>query len=238
MPLLGVNIDHIATIREMRKVTYPSLAKAIKIVEAAGADFITAHLREDRRHIQDADLATIMQTTTTWLNLEIAINPEMIKIASDTKPKSACLVPEKRQELTTEGGLDLIANETAVANAVSSLQENAIEVSLFIDPEDAQIKLAQKLGANAIEIHTGTFANTKNAKEENFELSKIKSAVNLGRDLGLIVNLGHGLTIDNVAKLKDIAGITEYNIGHSIVAHAVFVGLAQAVQDTKEALDL
>lgn len=234
--LLGVNIDHVATIRQVRRETYPNLAHAVRLAEAGGADFITAHLREDRRHIQDADIKTILKTTRTWLNLELSLAPAMLAIGLATKPKTVCLVPEKREELTTEGGLDVAGQLQRVTEAVAQFKDAGIAVSLFIDAENEQIAAAKETGTAAIELHTGAYANCFAYPEAEQEIAKIETGVAHGLDLGLVVNLGHGLNLANVADIAHIRGITEFNIGHAIVADAVFVGLAEAVAKMKAAI--
>ena len=235
--LLGVNIDHVATLRQVREASYPDLAAAVRAVEDGGADFITAHLREDRRHIQDADIPLIMATATTWLNLELAITPAMVAIACEYRPRTVCLVPEKREELTTEGGLDVAGHHVAIAAAVAQLQADAIGVSLFIDPEPHQVVAAHDVGATAVELHTGTYANVTGARQDE-ELDKLRTAAVQAAASGLIVNIGHGLTLTNVGPVAHLPHAHEFNIGHSIVADAVFVGLAAAVSRMRVALEL
>ena len=238
--LLGVNIDHVATLRAVRGVSYPDLARAVRAVEAGGADFITVHLREDRRHIRDRDVGTVMDACTSWLNLEVSIADEMIAAAVAAGPKSVCLVPERRQELTTEGGLDASGNSAAVSRAVAGLSAAGIEVSLFIEPDSAQVEAAAALGAAAIELHTGSYANcrcTHAAASEPVqrELARLAAACRRGLQLGLKVNAGHGLTVANVAPVAAIEGLAELNIGHSIVADALFSGLPRAVAEMRAA---
>ena len=234
MARLGVNIDHVATIRQARGGVEPDPVAAAAIAELAGADGITIHLREDRRHIQDRDLRILRDTVKTRLNLEMAATREMIAIALSVKPSMCTLVPEKRQELTTEGGLDVRLNTQAVAEAVEQLQEGEIPVSLFIDPDPDQIKAADKAGADYVEIHTGSFAEAKEWKTQEQELIKIENAVKLAVKLGLGVNAGHGLNYTNIKKVAAIGGIAEYNIGHSIISRAVLVGLDRAVREMVE----
>lgn len=236
VPRLGVNIDHIATLRNARGVGYPCPIEGAKICEQAGADGITLHLREDRRHIKDADVYAIKQAISIPMNLEMAVTDEMLTIACDVKPDWVCLVPEKRQEVTTEGGLDIINNEE-LPNFIKTLQSSGIKVSLFIDPDIAQIDKAVILGADAIELHTGAYAHadlSQNYQQTNNELIRIKHVVNYACQYSpLLINAGHGLTKKNVATIAQIDGIHELNIGHSIIADAIFVGLFQAVQDMR-----
>lgn len=239
-PLLGVNIDHIATLRQARGVGYPDPVQGALIAEQAGADGITLHLREDRRHIQDADVYRLAKLLTTRMNLEMAVTDEMLAIALDVKPAWVCLVPEKRQELTTEGGLDVIGNHEKIANVINSLQQNGTKVSLFIDPNLAQIDKSIELGANAIEIHTGAYAEfwlENNQQKIHDELNRIKQSVSYAKAKNpqLLVNAGHGLTRENVAPIAQIDGIYELNIGHSIIADSVFMGLENAVKAMKNA---
>ena len=236
--LLGVNIDHVVTLRQVRNARYPDLARAIGEVEAAGADFITAHLREDRRHIQDADVATIMATTTTWLNLEISVAPEMVALACAARPRSVCLVPERREELTTEGGIDVTALAEPVAAAAAELKQAGIEVSLFIEPALSQIDAAAKVGADAIELHTGAYALAAQEGAGTEQLQLLHAAAAHAHAMGLTVNCGHGLTVANVAPLVELPHVREYNIGHSIVTDALFCGLGAAVRQMREALAL
>lgn len=234
MARLGVNIDHVATIRQARGGGEPDPVAAAVIAELAGADGITVHLREDRRHIQDRDLKLLRQTVQTKLNLEMAGTAEMVKIALSIKPYMCTLVPEKRQELTTEGGLDVRLHLDTITEVVDKLQDGGIMVSLFIDPDPDQVKAADKVGADYIEIHTGAFAEAKDWKNEEEELGKIGNAVKLAGKLGLGVNAGHGLNYSNIRKIATLGGIEEYNIGHSIISRAVLVGLDRAVRDMLE----
>ncbi len=231
MAKLGVNIDHVATIRQARGGTEPDPVAAAAIAELAGADGITIHLREDRRHIQDRDLKLLRETVQTKVNLEMAATEEMIGIALAVKPGQCTLVPEKRQELTTEGGLDVRLHAQALEKAVARLQDGGIPVSLFIDPDPDQIKAAVKVGADYVEIHTGSFAEAVDWKSEEQELIKIENAVKLASKLGLGVNAGHGLNYTNIKKVAALGGIEEFNIGHSIISRAVLVGLDRAVRD-------
>jgi len=231
---LGVNIDHVATLREVRKAIFPDPVKAAAIAEMAGADGITVHLREDRRHIQDRDVVLLMKTIDTKLNLEMAIADEVVDKALEYKPQCACLVPEKREELTTEGGLNVFDNIAEVTRVTKMLQDNCTVVSLFIDPSEKQIKAAAETGAKYIELHTGEFANAKNENEQMKELDKLITAAELAHNLGIRVNAGHGLNYHNVALMHKVPHLEELNIGHSIIARAVFSGLEAAVRDMKE----
>ncbi len=227
---LGVNIDHIATIRKARGTDYPRPADGVAIAENAGADSITVHLREDRRHIQDRDLEEIQSVMTTHMNLECAVTEEMLAIAVRTKPRDCCLVPEKREEVTTEGGLDVAANLDRVRSACRQLSDAGIRVSLFIDPDREQLDAAIAVGAPVVELHTGAYAE---ANASAAELARISDAARYGKSLGLVVNAGHGLHYDNVQAVAAIAEITELNIGHSIISRAVFDGLGKAVSEMK-----
>lgn len=229
---LGVNIDHIATLRQARKVDYPSLIEAALLCERSGADSITLHLREDRRHIQDEDVEILRDKLTTKMNLEMAASPEMVDIACQIAPADCCLVPEKRQELTTEGGLDVAADTSKIHDVCAKLAAANIRVSLFIDADKSQIDAAKKCGAPTIELHTGHYANASSAAQK-IELNKIKAAANYADSLGLMVNAGHGLTMENTAAIAKLPEIIELNIGHSIIARAVFVGLENAVMEMK-----
>lgn len=231
MANLGVNIDHVATIRQARGGTEPDPVTAAALAELGGADGITIHLREDRRHIQDRDLRILRQTVKTKLNLEMAANAEMVRIALEVRPEMCTLVPEKRQELTTEGGLDVRLNMDPVREAVDRLQDGGIAVSLFIDPDPDQVKAASKVGADCIEIHTGSFAEAREWKSLEQELLKIENAVKLAQKLAMSVNAGHGLNYTNIKKVAAIGGIEEFNIGHSIISRAVLVGLERAVRE-------
>jgi len=231
--LLGVNIDHIATIRQARGTDYPDVVQAAIIAEQAGADAITMHLREDRRHIQDEDVRRVMEIKQTRLNLEMAVTEEMVEFAENLRPEECCLVPEKREELTTEGGLDVIANLAAIREAATRLGAVNTRVSLFIDADRSQIDAAVDSGAPVIEIHTGHFADARDRDSEQQELAKIVDAVEYAQSRGLHVNAGHGLHYENVGQIAAIPGIVELNIGHAIVARALFVGLARAVGEMK-----
>ena len=232
--LLGVNIDHIATIRQARGTEYPSVVKAALDAEKAGADSITLHLREDRRHMQDKDLYELRPLLATKMNLELAPTDEMIKIALDVEPQDVCLVPERREERTTEGGLDLINNYDLLKNACNRLASIGIRVSLFIAPDIKQIEKAVMMNTPAIEIHTGHYANLEDRASQIKELTKIKNAVDFANNAGLIVNAGHGLHYKNVQEIVAIKNIKELNIGHSIVAEALFVGWEKAIKDMKK----
>ena len=230
---LGVNIDHVATIRQARGTRYPSVVQAALRAEQSGADSITLHLREDRRHMQDADIFALRPLLQTKMNLECAVTDEMIGIALQVKPQDVCLVPERREERTTEGGLDVIRYFDKVQEACQKLGGAGIRVSLFIGPDIAQIDAAKKAGAPVIELHTGAFADAEIASEKLAELERIKQAVAHGLSLGLVVNAGHGLHYHNVHLVAAIPGIEELNIGHAIVAHALFVGWDNAVSEMK-----
>ena len=234
--LLGVNIDHVATVREARGTVYPSVIEAARLAERAGADSITVHLREDRRHIQDADVKVLCATTRTRVNLEMAVTSEMLDIALQHHPADACLVPEKREESTTEGGLDVAANRSAVADAVERLQHAGIRVSLFIDPEPVQLRAAAEVGAPVIELHTGTYAEAA-GEEQALELQRLQAACLLGNELGLQINAGHGLHLENVQAVARLPYMTELNIGHSIIARAIFIGLEAAVREMRQAME-
>jgi len=236
MILLGVNIDHIATVRQARGTSYPDIVEAALAAERGGADGITVHLREDRRHIQDRDVERLLPAVRTKINLEMAVTPEMIDIGCRLKPADACLVPERRQEVTTEGGLDVAGNAAAVGDAVRRLQDNGTKVSLFIDADPAQIQTANRLGAVAIEIHTGRYADANDAAARAAELERVRAGAALGQSLGLIVNAGHGLTVENVGPIAAVPGMNELNIGHSLVARALFIGLEAAVREMKSAM--
>jgi len=231
--LLGVNIDHVATLRQARGTIYPEPVHAALLVEQSGADSITIHLREDRRHINDRDVAMIRQCLQTKLNLEMAVTDEMIAIARKTGPDFSCLVPEKREELTTEGGLDVVGNLSRITDAVQSLNEAAIKVSLFIDADAEQIEAAATSGAEMIELHTGHYADTSGAEQAK-ELSRIIQGAQQASQLGLQVNAGHGLHYHNVHPIASIPEIVELNIGHSIIARALFSGLGPAVTEMKQ----
>lgn len=230
---LGVNIDHVATIRQARGTRYPSVVQAALRAEQAGADAITLHLREDRRHIQDVDVHTLRGLLQTRMNLEMAVTEEMLAIALAVRPQDACLVPEKREELTTEGGLDVIGGFERVESACQRLGEAGIRVSLFIDPDVEQLDAARAAGAPVVELHTGAYADAEDEAAREAELARIKDAVVHGVSLGLQVNAGHGLHYHNVQAIAALPGIEELNIGHAIVAHALFVGWDNAVREMK-----
>ena len=231
---LGVNIDHIATLRQARGTRYPSLIDAAKICESSGADSITLHLREDRRHIQDQDVEELKFSLTTKMNLEMAATDEMLEIATKILPEDCCLVPEKRQELTTEGGLDVLSQLGRIKEVCSELSTNNIKASLFIDPDNYQIEAAIECGAPIIEIHTGHYADASSAAEKQKELQKISEACAYAHSLGLQVNAGHGLTLENTKAIAEINSVVELNIGHSIISRALFVGLGAATSEMKQ----
>jgi pyridoxine 5-phosphate synthase len=230
MPRLGVNVDHVATIRQARGGSEPDPVTAAALCELAGAEGITVHLREDRRHIQDRDLQLLRRTVQTRLNLEMAATAEMVGIAGQVVPDYVTLVPEKRQELTTEGGLDVLRHGPALATAIEQLHQAGIPVSLFVDPDPEQLRASAALRADAIEIHTGSYCTARGAARAG-ELAKIAAAIHIGRELGLAVHAGHGLNYVNIRPVVALGGIEEYNIGHSIVSRAVLVGLERAVRE-------
>ncbi len=230
---LGVNIDHVATLRQARRTYEPDPVAAAVLAELGGADGITLHLREDRRHIQDRDLRILRETTAVKLNLEMACASEVLRIALEVKPDQATLVPEKREEITTEGGLDVAGQKERVREVVSKLREAGIQVSLFIDPQPHQIEAAAELGVEAVELHTGGYANAKGSAAEQ-ELAVLRSASALVHERGLVLHAGHGLTYRNVQPVAAIPHMHELNIGHSIVARAVLVGMTQAVREMKQ----
>ena len=231
--LLGVNIDHIATLRNARGTSYPEPVTAAAIAEQSGADGITIHLREDRRHIVDRDVFLLKETLETRMNLEMAVTDEMLSIAEKVKPAYVCLVPEKREELTTEGGLDVVANEAAISNACERLAQAGIQVSLFIDADTSQIDAAKRCGAPLIELHTGGYADAESEQEQAAELQRIQQAAAYAHNKGVQVNAGHGLHYHNVQPIAKIPEIIELNIGHAIIGRAVFSGLQQAVTEMK-----
>lgn len=231
--LLGVNVDHIATLREARGTNYPDPVYAASVAEHAGADGITVHLREDRRHIQDRDIHVLKQTLHTRMNFEMAVTDEMVAIACDVKPAFCCLVPEKRAELTTEGGLDVVSQLSKVTDAVEKLAAVGTQVSLFIDADKAQIDAALASGAPYIEIHTGQYADSSSEAEQQAELARLIDGIKYAHGLGLKVNAGHGLNYFNVKPIAAIEEIIELNIGHAIIARAVIDGLDKAVRDMK-----
>ncbi|PIE43248.1 MAG: pyridoxine 5'-phosphate synthase [Gammaproteobacteria bacterium] len=229
--LLGVNIDHVATLRQVRGTRYPDPVQAAIIAEQAGADGVTIHPREDRRHIQDRDVFLLKETLTTRMNLEMAVTDSMLAFAEKVLPEHCCLVPEKRQELTTEGGLDVLGQEEKIRDACSRLADKNIQVSLFIDADPGQIDAAQRCGAHAIELHTGHYADASTEIERKRQLEKVVVGVARGVSAGLIVNAGHGLHYHNVQQIAAIKGVNELNIGHSIIARALVSGLHDAVED-------
>lgn len=231
--LLGVNVDHVATIRQARHTRYPDPVEAVYAAELGGADSITVHLREDRRHIQERDVAMIQQILLTRLNLEMAVTDFMVKFAEKVHPVSCCFVPEKREELTTEGGLDVVGDEKRIHAACEQLKSAGIEVSLFIDPAADQIEASIRCGVPMVEIHTGAYADAKTAAESKKELHRIITAVNVAHQGGVIVNAGHGLNYQNVQAIARIPQINELNIGHGIVARALFTGMENAVREMK-----
>ncbi|MDO4997688.1 MAG: pyridoxine 5'-phosphate synthase [Neisseria sp.] len=234
--LLGVNIDHVATLRNARGTPYPSPVEAALLAQTHGADLITLHLREDRRHIKDEDVLAVKQAIRTRMNLEMALTPEMLAHALYVLPEDVCLVPEKREEVTTEGGLDIVSQQEKVAEYVAKLSAAGIRVSLFIDADKAQIQAAKEVGAPVIELHTGAYADAQTHAEQMAQLKRIQDGAKFADELGLIVNAGHGLTIHNVAPIAQIAEIRELNIGHALVAQAVFLGLPEAIRQMKEAM--
>lgn len=235
--LLGVNIDHIATLRNARGGVEPSVEKGAEIAEQNGATSITTHLREDRRHIKDEDVYALMQSLKTRLNLEMAMADDIQAIALDVKPYSICLVPEKRQEVTTEGGLDVAGQLDKVTEFIKPLLDAGVIVSLFIDPDEEQVKASAKTGAQFIEMHTGAYAESFGYKEEEEEFQKLKKSAELAQSLGLKVNAGHGLNYENVHRMHEIDGLHELNIGHSIISRAVFTGLGEAVKEMKSLIE-
>ena len=235
--LLGVNIDHVATLRQARGTRYPDPVQAALEAEMAGADCITCHLREDRRHIQERDIAILQEILVTRMNLEMGITEEMLDFAERTRPSDCCLVPERREELTTEGGLNVVGDEDRVAAACDRLMQAGIRVSLFIDPDADQVRAAARTEAHAVEIHTGRFADAGDNKARSAELARIRNCAGLGLELGLQVNAGHGLHYHNVAPVARIPEISELNIGHAIIARAVFSGLKAAVGEMKRLMN-
>ncbi len=234
---LGVNIDHVATLRQARKGRVPDLLRAALEAVKGGADGITVHLREDRRHIQDADVFQLKKILRKPLNLEMSLAPEIVKIALKVKPAKACLVPEKRQELTTEGGLDSVQKKKILQSVIPKLRAKGIEVSLFIDPELRQVRTAKEVGADAVELHTGSYANAKGAKKRR-ELARLRQAAIEGHRLKLKVNVGHGLDYENVTAVARLPYIEEANIGHSIVSYSILAGIREAARQMKERLRL
>lgn len=234
MPKLGVNIDHVATIRQARRGKEPDPVWAAMKAELGGADQITVHLREDRRHIQDRDVRLLKETVHVKLNLECACEDSMLAIACEILPDRVCLVPEKREEITTEGGLDVVGNFDRVSDSVKRLHDAGIFVSLFIDPDESQIAVSKKLDVEAVELHTGTYANATTDQEQSRELIVLENAGQHVLEHGLILHAGHGLNYLNVTDVADIEGMEELNIGHSIISRAVFVGIEEAVSEMKQ----
>jgi pyridoxine 5-phosphate synthase len=236
MPELGVNIDHVATVRQARRTFEPDPVWAASLAELGGADGITVHLREDRRHIQDRDVRLLRETVSVKLNLELACSEEIVGIACDVRPDQATLVPERREEVTTEGGLDVIRHRVAVARAIERLRQAGIYVSLFLDPDPEQLAAAAALGAEAVELHTGQYALAK-GREQAAELAKLAAAGERIRSLGMALHAGHGLNYHNVGPVAQIAGMHELNIGHAIISRAIFTGLERAVREMKALLE-
>ena len=234
MPLLGVNVDHVATVRQARMTNEPDPVHAAVLAENGGADGITVHLREDRRHIQDRDVRLLRQMIRVGMNLEMAVTDEMTEIALEVLPEQVTLVPEKRAELTTEGGLDIPRQRDRIEACVRRLQDRGIRVSLFIDPDSSQIEASSDVGADAVEIHTGTWADAVTASDRDAEFDRIAKSGKLAVDRGLQLNMGHGLTYRNVTAIARVPDVHELNIGHSIISHAVMVGLERAVREMKD----
>jgi len=233
---LGINIDHVATLRQARGVDYPDPIAAARIAEEAGADGITVHLREDRRHIQERDVEALRRTVGTRLNLEMAATDEMVAFALRVRPDDVCFVPERRDELTTEGGLDVAGQLRRLGPATGRLAAAGIRVHLFVDPTSAQLRASREAGAHGVELHTGEYANAPDPSARNLELAGLTDAATTAHALGLAVHAGHGLTLENIGPIRTLPHLTEVNIGHSIVARAVFVGLAEAVREMRRAL--
>ncbi len=231
---LGVNIDHVATVRQARRIREPDPVWAVVLAELGGADQITLHLREDRRHIQDEDLIRVLATASVPVNLEMAITEEMIRIACERRPHSATFVPERREEITTEGGLDVAGQEEAVRSAVQRVAAAGVRVALFIDPDPRQVEAAARSGARAVELHTGAYAEAWGTPEADAELERLREAASLAKRAGLRVHAGHGLNVRNVGPVARIPEVEELNIGHSIVGRAIFVGMQRAVAEMKE----
>jgi pyridoxine 5-phosphate synthase len=234
---LGVNIDHVATLRQVRGTRYPDPIQAAREAEQAGADAITLHLREDRRHIQDRDVEMLRQLLQTRMNLEMAVTDEIVAFACRLRPQDCCLVPERRQELTTEGGLDVVGGFKKITASCVQLADAGVRVSLFVDAEPDQIEAAAKTGAPAIEIHTGRYADAETDEAQRHELVRIEQAVQQGRELKLLVNAGHGLNYHNVHAIAAIPGISDLNIGHAIIARALFTGMQEAVREMKRLMN-
>ena len=235
MVKLGVNVDHTAALRQSRFTNYPDPVKAALLCEKAGADGITVHLREDRRHIQEKDCLLLRKKIKTKLNLELALSPEIINFAKRLRPDDVCIVPEKRKELTTEGGLNVFKNAKKLLKAIPELHKKGIRVSLFIEPDIKTVLFSKKLGAACVELHTGKYANAKGPSRRN-ELKRVKAAAKEALKLGLVLNAGHGLNYENTAAIAKIPGMNELNIGHSIIARAVFTGIGEAVGEMKKLL--
>jgi len=233
MPKLGVNIDHVATLRQARRGIEPEPVFAALVCEVAGADSIVAHLREDRRHIKERDLYILKKVIKTKLNMEMSVAGEIVEIACDLKPAQATLVPEKRQELTTEGGLDVISNFNKIKRAAQKLEKQGITVSLFIDPDKKQIDASEKTGVRMVELHTGRYADAKDEKQQGRYFKELKNAVSYAGKKGMVVNAGHGLNYYNAARVAGIKGIEEFNIGYSIICRAILIGLERAVAEMK-----
>jgi len=231
---LGVNIDHVATLRQARRTFEPDPVMAASLAILGGADIITVHLREDRRHIQDRDLRLLRQIVFTKLNLEMSISKEIVDIAIETRTERVTIVPEKRQEITTEGGLDVVSQKRGITNVVKRLKETGIIVSLFIDPDEAQISASKDVGAEFIELHTGNYANARDDEFRNKVIENLRTGVEIAKKLGLKVNAGHGLTYQNVGMIVESLDIEELHIGHSIISRSVFVGIQRAVSEMKE----
>jgi len=229
---LGVNIDHVATLRQARRGRFPDPVHAALVAEAAGADSITLHLREDHRHIQEHDVRALRPLLQTHMNLELAVTEQMLAIATEIRPADCCLVPERRQEITTEGGLDVLAQEARVRDAVTALRAAAVRVALFIDPQPRQIEAAGRSGAQVIELHTGAYAEARGAQQAT-ELERLRAGARLGASLGLVVHAGHGLNYHNVQPVAALPEVVELNIGHALIGHALHVGLAAAVREMK-----
>ncbi|WP_239423578.1 pyridoxine 5'-phosphate synthase [Snodgrassella communis] len=231
--LLGVNIDHVATVRNARGSIYPSPLEAALLAETHGADLITMHLREDRRHIHDADVFAVKNAISTRLNLEMALTPEMLDNALAVQPADVCIVPEKRQEITTEGGLDVLSQQDKVAEYTQKLTAAGIRVSLFVDADKQQIQACREIGAPVIELHTGAYADSTDKEQRQQQLARIEEAAHQASEMGIIVNAGHGLNIHNVTPIAKILAIHELNIGHALIAQAIFIGLPQAIEQMK-----
>jgi pyridoxine 5-phosphate synthase len=237
MPKLGVNVDHVATLRQARLGVIPSPVEAALVAEKAGADGIVVHLREDRRHIQEEDVEALLKVLKVKLNLEMALNEEIIKIALKLKPYSVCLVPERRKELTTEGGLEVVGQKKKIKSAIKRFHEAGIKVSIFVDPIEEQIQAIKECGADALELHTGKYAEEQTSSGRKEELRKLEKAAKITLNLGLHLHAGHGLDYHNVVPVAQIPGIEELNIGFSIIARAIFVGLEQAVREMKKLIE-